>query len=81
MKYKVEYCSENGSPSDNDFIGIFHDKLSMNNAISEYIKSVTIPINVLDKMLKDGDIDQDEYNDHIEEIEKIKNSIVIEEIK
>lgn len=76
MKYKVDYYTDTGTPSDNDFIGIFDNFELAYQAKLEYIKYYT------------GDVvefcnnnNNCEIIEFINEVKRLNNCVVIEPIK
>lgn len=79
-KYLVQYFSESGTQSDNEFIGVYDDYESAKLAKEEWIHQNIVPKEELDKMLDSGKIDQYEYDDHLDQYDYYDECVVIEEI-
>ena len=78
--FRVEYITDCGSPSDNEFIGVYEDIKLAKNAKKLYIDERIGP-----KPLIEDYVDQSEFtfdlDDWEEEIERMKNCVIVEEFK
>ena len=80
MKYKVTHISESGTYSDNEFIGIYNSIELAEEAKKNYIQKITMSEDNLQELLNNGEIDQFEFDDHLEEFSKIGKFVVIENV-
>lgn len=80
MRYLVKYMSESGH-NEFEIIGIFSTPEEADDAKRDWIASNTIPQDELDDMLENGEIDQYEYDDHLNEPSYLNNLVAIIEIE
>lgn len=70
-QFKVEYVTDTGSPSDNDFIGIFDTleeaKKAKDNYVEVYIRDIAV--------------DYDDIDDYNIEVNRFTDCVVIEKVK
>ena len=81
MKYKVEYYTDTGTPSDNEFIGIYSTKEKAIIAKKRYIND---QLGTLAEYTEDnGDLNRRSSieEEYYEDVQRLENCVVIEPVR
>ena len=72
--WKVEYYTDTGTHSDNEFIGIYNTRAQAEDAKRQYIEN---QIGTEEQYCADNDCEPEEYR---EELQRLQGCVVVEEV-